>query len=697
MKPDWDNYPAGSGAKHGGGDDLVLEQHVPRPRANKACVICHKRKIKCDLDAVRGPKCTPCVRDNYECRPRERKRKRTYTLDSPPPGIVQPNQSSKAESQSTVNGQITKNHVPPQTPSVESEGRRSSIAYPQSSNQPLGPFDRGLSTEKSLGSGSLTGISKAVAEHDASNISYLGRGEYISNDVPIDGEGDAPEQVARVLSERDMQVLQIQQCFDLPPRALRESLIDNFWRCCWPWTPIVERSWITARPHNECSPILLQGIFLAGSRVSSSPLGNGSPEEFYKRGKTLFWMGAEKDPLINTVAACLFNWWNPEGPEHVSIDTSGYWLRMCVGLAYQIGLHREPINKPDAALRRRLWWSLVIRDSLINAGHGRPRAVNLQLTDVTPPTAADFDGNQNAANLFSAYTSISLILGDLTQCFLQKGKFTEKRASLGDRLFRWVKTLPESLRLCYQDPNRPLRPYSFEARQLHVQYFTCLTILNKNPLPGQAPCTASLIASSFVAGIFEDFLARDELRYLGPIFTFYLLAAGVALLSSYRFPGLWHLAEQDLSIIFKSQEELAKRWPSAVGSLKNLREVREKVTRGSQATTFPENNLTQDQIQYFDSFGSDICRVWHVLFHGMNTQHSQTRDLMTAGILQDLRTPGSLMADNDSNSDQMLQINGQTTLPFGMQALAPGINLDQYGGIGNWLFNMGDWDNGTMW
>ena len=695
MRTDWDHYSETAGVKNGGSaTDLVVMEQQPRPRANKACVICHKRKIKCDLDAVRGPKCTPCIRDNYECRPRERKRKRTYTLDSPPPGVVPASQ--KADPSNAVNGKIPTNSAPPQTPSVDSEERRPSAAYPRPLNQQLGPFDQSLPAEKSVRSGSLTGHSKTGPDHDASNISYLGRGEYISNDVPIDGEGDAPEQIAKVLSDRDMQVLQIQQCFDLPPRALRESLIDSFWRYCWPWTPIVEQSWIQNRPHSECSPILLQGIMLAGSRVSSSPLGNGSPEDFYKRGKTLFWMGAEKDPLINTVAACLFNWWNPEGPEHVSIDTSGYWLRMCVGLAYQIGLHREPHNKADAALRRRLWWSLVNRDSLINAGHGRPRAINLQLTDVSLPTVADFNGNQSAANLFSAYTTISQVMGDLTQCFLQKGKFMEHRDSLGNRLFRWVKTLPESLQLCYQEQNRALRPYSFEARQLHIQYFTCLTILNKNPLPGHAPCTASLIASSFVAGIFEDFLARDELRYLGPIFTFYLLAAGTALLSSFRFPGLWHLAEQDLHIIFRSQEELAKRWPSAIGSLKNLKEVKEKVTRGQQASPFPENNLTPEQIHYFDGFGSDICRFWHVLYNGMNTQHSQTRDLMTAGILQDLRTPGSLVADNDSSSDQMLHMNGQSSLTFGMQTLTPGMSVDQYGGIGNWLFNMNDWDRGVI-
>src|ERR1700744_2857376 len=58
-----------------------------RPRAAKACIICHKKKIKCDLDITKSDRCSACTRDGYECRPRERKRKRIYTLDSesPPP------------------------------------------------------------------------------------------------------------------------------------------------------------------------------------------------------------------------------------------------------------------------------------------------------------------------------------------------------------------------------------------------------------------------------------------------------------------------------------------------------------------------------------------------------------------------------------------------------------------------------------
>lgn len=53
------------------------------------------------------------------------------------------------------------------------------------------------------------------------------------------------------------------------------------------------------------------------------------------------------------------------GPERVSIHNSGYWLRVGVGLAQQIGLHREPDtskhSKTNCQLRRRTWWVLYVR------------------------------------------------------------------------------------------------------------------------------------------------------------------------------------------------------------------------------------------------------------------------------------------------------------------------------------------------
>jgi hypothetical protein len=351
-----------------------------RPRAVKACVICHKKKIKCDLGVKEGPRCSPCIRDDYECRPRERKRKRTYTLDSesPPPkarresavrspsvnGVSQPGPSNFPAN--SVNFRVERtprnSFSQPKVPGFSGFPTRSHDLESETTN----------TTIATPGANSNQNPSRPGAGYTPASVSYLGRSEYIGDNVQIDDEEEAPPHSTRDLSDKDMEILQMQRVFELPARSIRESLIDSFWTRCWPWTPIVERSWIEGRPPNETSILLLQGVILAGSRVSSSPITWGEQEEFYKKGKTLFWMGAEKDPLIMAVASLLLNWWNPEGPEHFSIDTSGFWIRICVGLAYQIGIHREQEGRHDSALRRRLWWSLVTRDNLINAGHGRP-------------------------------------------------------------------------------------------------------------------------------------------------------------------------------------------------------------------------------------------------------------------------------------------------------------------------------------
>lgn len=176
-----------------------------------------------------------------------------------------------------------------------------------------------------------------------------------------------------------------------------------------------------------------------------------------------------------------------------------------------------------------------------------------------------------AYQVFTAYVGISMIMGDLTAYFMRSRPKERAIQPLEDRLFRWVNTLPERLQLYHPKPHAALRVYSFEARQMHVQYFTVLIIMHKTQPQSSSPSTAALLASSFVAGIMEEFLDRDEIRFLGPIFTFYLLVCGVAQMSAAsQYAGLWHLAEQDLRVIFRAQEELAKRWPSAVGSLKSM-------------------------------------------------------------------------------------------------------------------------------
>lgn len=186
----------------------------------------------------------------------------------------------------------------------------------------------------------------------------MGREEYLPGSVPA---GEVPAASSdRRSSNADMGMLRQQKAFEIPPRHVRDALIDSFMQFCEPWTPIIDQAWLDEE--QPPSPLLLQAIFLAGSRVSSASQTYASSEVFYRRAKLLFFFGSETNPIISIVAATLLQWYNPVGPENISTDTSGFWIRTAGAIAFQIGLHKEPPPETgNRMLRRRLWWSLVVR------------------------------------------------------------------------------------------------------------------------------------------------------------------------------------------------------------------------------------------------------------------------------------------------------------------------------------------------
>ncbi|KAH9876248.1 hypothetical protein J1614_004127 [Plenodomus biglobosus] len=691
----------------------------PRARRTiKACVICHKRKVRCDIDEIEGEICSPCHRDGYDCVPRERKRKR-YTLSQSPPRHVKASSiDSSILEHSRLADSVSKSRDG--TPKGGVDQNLAQGGMGASNNRNVKPeCDFGtvrMSSNVTVGEPPslveqgqqhiYTTPQRAIptnpteSTHGPSNrVSWLGRLEYLQTDVPVNDDTVIPGKTPHRLSETDIEILRVQRVLDLPSRAVRESLMDAFWTRCYPWSPVVNRSWIQDRDANQVSLLLQHAMLLAGSRVSA-PDPSYPSEEFYKKARVLFWMGAEKDPMITIAATCLLHWWNPDGPEHISLDTSSFWLRVCVGLAYQVGLHRDPVGKIDAALRRRIWWSLVARDNLINAGHGRPRAIDLKLADVSPISVLDFHGENSQSLLFASYVGISCILGDLTQSYLQKRGLQEHKSSLEDRLYRWLKTLHESLQLCKSSEGRPLRSYHFEARQLHVLYFTVLIILNRPTESQNALTTASLLASSYVAGILEDFIARDEIRYLGPIFTFHCLTAGLASLSAYQYTDMRELIEENLMILSRALEELSKRWQSAVGSLKHLMDVRQKLSQRPQLKHLPAITFPESTAHFFEDFGPDLCRLWHAIHQRLPQRPlAAPRELEMAGILQGLRRPNDQGLDHDlvanSTVHQVMAHDQVGIIPsLEPSMLQPQELLGLYGAA-HWLAI--DWDQAMGW
>lgn len=153
-------------------------------------------------------------------------------------------------------------------------------------------------------------------------------------------------------------ILQMASTIRLPPLSLRLSLISSFTERGSTWIPIVNLSEIEQLASQSLASPLLSAVLAAGSRLSAAPNALDYGERCYLYSKLHFFLGSPASTLRLITMTILLTWWNPNGPE---LDSSGLWLRISVGLAHRLALHREPDPAlPDARLRRRVWWTLVV-------------------------------------------------------------------------------------------------------------------------------------------------------------------------------------------------------------------------------------------------------------------------------------------------------------------------------------------------
>lgn len=312
-----------------------------------------------------------------------------------------------------------------------------------------------------------------------------------------------------------------------------------------------------------------------------------------------------------------------------------------------------------------------------------------------------------------AYVEISSILGHLTQDCRRKTLTRQKRQNYENRLYRWTRDLPVSLQLFRESRHRGgpstnvLVHYSLEARQLHIPYFVCLAIMCR-PSPGNSPSPAVVLASSFIAGIFEDFLARDEIQFLGPIFTFHLLAAGIGLLSSRNIPTLWEKAEKSLQTIYLSLEVLAKRWSSAKGSLRALKSIAEKQQSETRSEEPSSLTLPREHHSYFEGFGPDLSWAWLPFmpsaFSTVNTSTEGLPDPLSAiattddapRALAESRQPNAIsLGDEYRPLTTILDPHMGFTMDMN-RGMTDDFFYNQYQGMGDWLFKDLDW-NSEAW
>jgi hypothetical protein len=231
---------------------------------------------------------------------------------------------------------------------------------------------------------------------------------------------------------------------------------------------------------------------------------------------------------------------------------------------------------------------------------------------VRPLRRDDFAPDEEDPFLFTHFVRITSVLGDLTEHCCRASLSDWKKVEIETHLIRWLQEVPESLRLFDPGTGRA-RPYDFKSRQLHIPYFVALMMLFRQDTPSQPPSPVSSLAASFVSGIYEEYLAWEDMCHLPPTSTFYLLVAALVQLSYHRFTSMAGARSQEIEIVTMSLNELKKRFPTALGTERVINQAMK------HATTLPvsghpwQTTLSPTQRELFAPFGPDLCRQWSVI------------------------------------------------------------------------------------
>ena len=157
-------------------------------------------------------------------------------------------------------------------------------------------------------------------------------------------------------------ILHLSKANSIPSSSLAKAMIDIYFQELHWIVPVVTRQELSG---SNPSLLLLQAVYFAGSlmRRSKSWPKSSSPEEIYKKIKTLLFLDYEKEKALVLKALCLLSIWSPNVPQVVTLDSPWHWIGVALRLAIQLGMHREVTyseRSPETSVNRQLWWFLFV-------------------------------------------------------------------------------------------------------------------------------------------------------------------------------------------------------------------------------------------------------------------------------------------------------------------------------------------------
>lgn len=517
-----------------------------RKRARQACTHCNARRVKCNV--TEAVPCDNCVAAGTECELRESRRGKHPR--------VRLGQNAKRASISAATPADGLKHRPPSlgisptdiptvagsSPSLAGDGTGTNNAF--APNDELG--------QASL---ALASLSRDAHRDDDEGSVFLGEStsiRYVGNEgpgaptaqfhsLPTDGnqsmlrwEAERKDATINALRSRP------DGAFSLPPRHITIQLLKAYFEWFHPCQPVVdERDTWHQYETGSMSTLLLQSmLFVAAAHCSDDVLKEGmlgdrheAKFKFYTRARDLYDADVENNNLTVIQALFLISFWRGHVPQEKDVR---HWLGAALSLAQRRGLHRSRKKpSPSAAnavseriskLRKRLWWSIYVRERQCSAALGLPNRIRDEDCDIEALDASDFEYAFNPSlpesqvfdfiQYATGIAYLAKVLGEVVHRVYLPNKpcSSADRIQLRDELAAWKQSLPSSMQVA---DDLGLPP-TLHSSMLHLAYNNIFILLYRNCYvsnTGGADGEVALQAAARNSRIIEDMLPRNTLRH----------------------------------------------------------------------------------------------------------------------------------------------------------------------------------------
>ncbi|KAG6018570.1 hypothetical protein E4U40_000137 [Claviceps sp. LM458 group G5] len=331
-------------------------------------------------------------------------------------------------------------------------------------------------------------------------------------------------------SASTMRYLRDEGALTLPDLQTCMPALQAYFAWFHPSFPILDRAEITRRlVAMDVSRFLLQAMLFIGTTYcdDATIVAMGFQDRLeaksvlYHRARLLFHADWEKDEIILIQSIFLMSFWRA-GP--ADVRDVRYWLGVVITLSESYGLHRSPRstakNTPMSRMRRRIWWSIYVRERQVAAAMGLPSRIRDEDCDIEPLSAADLESEAVCVSneaLFGScqpehitYTikmvEVARLLGRVIDLHFAPGKNKASADDVRDldcALEAWKESLPESMKYATEEGSE-----SVWTCLLHLAYknsFLRHGEGDKNNVVTAAACRISRIA--------EDMSTHGTLRY----------------------------------------------------------------------------------------------------------------------------------------------------------------------------------------